>query len=144
MASVSTRAQKSAQPFRSLNIALWVVQILLALTFAGTGIWKLVTPIADLGAKMPWMGQVSPSFLYLTAVFDTLGGLGVLLPSAVRIKPGLTVIAALGCAALQASAIVFHVARGEAANTPFNVFLVALSLFVAWGRRSKAPIAPRG
>jgi hypothetical protein len=79
----------------------------------------------------------------MTAVFDLLGGLGVILPSATRIKPGLTVLAALGCAALQVSAIVFHLSRGEGANTPFNFFLVALSLFVAWGRRTKAPITAR-
>jgi hypothetical protein len=42
-----------------------------------------------------------------------------------------------------ASAIVFHFSRGEAADTPFNFLLVALSLFVAWGRHSKAPIAAR-
>lgn len=119
---------------------LWIIQGLLSLTFVGTGIWKLVTPIPELGAKMPWMGQVSPSFLYVTAVFDILGGLGILLPSVTRIQPRLAVLAALGCAALQASAIVFHVSRGEAANTPFNFLLVALALFVAWGRRAKAPI----
>ncbi|HVJ15356.1 MAG TPA: DoxX family protein [Polyangiaceae bacterium] len=124
---------------KGLNIGLWVVQGLLALTFTGTGIWKLVTPIAELAAKMPWMGQVSPGFLYTTAVFDLLGGLGLVLPTLTRIKPGLTVLAAIGCAALQASAIVFHFSRGEAANTPFNFLLVALSLFVAWGRRSKRP-----
>ncbi len=78
------------------------------------------------------MGDVSPGFLYATAVFD-LGGLGVVLPSLTRTKPGLTVLAALGCAALQACAVVFHFSRGEAANTPFNFFLIALSLFVAWG-----------
>jgi hypothetical protein len=93
---------------------------------------------------MPWMGQVSPSFLYATALFDLLGGLGVLLPSLTRIRPGLTVLGALGCAVLMVGAIVFHVSRGEAASTPFNFFLVALALFVAWGRRSRAPIAPRG
>ena len=65
------------------------------------------------------------------------------MPSVTRIKPGLTVLAAVGCAALMASAIVFHVSRGEAAKTPFNFVLLALALFVAWGRRSKAPIAPR-
>jgi hypothetical protein len=122
-----------------MTIGLWIVQALLALTFAGTGIWKLVTPVPDLAAKMPWMGQVSPGLLYTTAVFDLLGGLGVLLPSLTRIRPRLTVAAALGCVALQASAIVFHVSRGEAAKTPFNVLLVALALFVAWGR-SRAPI----
>jgi hypothetical protein len=133
---------RATQHSTGVNIGLWIVQSLLALTFAGTGIWKLVTPIPELGAKMPWMGQVSPSFLYTTAVFDILGGLGVLLPSVTRIKPGLTVLAALGCVALQAAAIVFHVSRGEAAKTPFNFLLVALALFVAWGRRSPAPSPP--
>jgi len=97
----------------------------------------------ELASKMPWMGQVSPSFLYATAVIDILGGLGVVLPSITRIKPGLTVLAALGCVALQGCAIVFHVSRGEAANTPFNFVLIALALFVAWGRRTKAPIQRR-
>ncbi len=69
-----------------------------------------------------------------------LCALGVVLPSLTRIKPGL---AALGCSALQVSAIVFHVVRGEAAGTPFNALLVALSLFVAWGRRYRRPIPPR-
>ena len=143
MTTASTHAAGSTQPSKGLGIGLWVVQWLLALTFAGTGVWKLSEAIPNLAAKMPWMGQVSPGFLYMTAVFDLLGGLGVLLPSVTRIKPGLTVLAALGCAALQASAIVFHFSRGEATNTPFNFLLVVLSLFVAWGRRSKAPIAPR-
>lgn len=110
----------------------------------GTALWKLVTPVPDLAAKMPWMGQVSRGFLYMTAVFDLLGGLGVLLPSITRIKPGLTVLAAAGCAALMACAIVFHFSHGEGANTWFNFLLAALSLFVAWGRRTRAPIAPRG
>lgn len=43
-------------------------------------------------------------------------------------------LAAIGCAALMAGAIVFHVSRGEAANTPFNFLLGLLSLVVAWGR----------
>jgi hypothetical protein len=38
-----------------------------------------------------------------------------------------------------AGAIVFHFTRGEGANTPFNFVLAALALFVAWGRRSRAP-----
>jgi hypothetical protein len=45
--------------------------------------------------------------------------------------------------ALQVSAIVFHLSRGEAANTPFNVLLVGLSGFVAWGRQRAVPIPRR-
>jgi len=122
---------------------LWVVQALLGALFIGTGVWKLFTPIAELAALIPWAGQVPRGFLQATAVIDLLGGIGVLLPALTRIKPGLTVLAALGCALLQLSAIVFHVSRGEAINTPFNFLLVGLSLFVGWGRRYRAPIPAR-
>ncbi len=121
-----------------LHIGLWIVQVLLAVTFVGTGIWKLVTPIPKLAAIFAWMGQVSPVFLYATGVLDALGGLGLVLPMMTGIKPGLTRLAALGCALMQLAAIVFHVSRGEASNTPFNFLLVALSLFVFWGRRPTA------
>ncbi len=132
-----------ATPGRGLRIGLWVVQGLLSVTFVGTALWKALTPIADLAAKIPWAGEVSPSFLYMTAAFDFLGGVGIVLPSLTRILPRVTVLAALGCAALQACAIVFHVSRGEGSHTPFNALLVLLSLFVAWGRQTKAPISPR-
>ena len=124
-----------SQSSKALNVALWIVQGLLCLLFVGTGLWKLFTPVADLAAKFPWMGEVPVTFMRATGVVDLLGGLGVLLPSLTRIKPGLTVLGALGCALLQISAIVFHISRGEAANTPFNFLLVGLSLFVVWGRR---------
>ena len=42
----------TSQPSKGLRIALWSVQALLALTFVGTGIWKLATPIPSLAAKM--------------------------------------------------------------------------------------------
>jgi hypothetical protein len=125
-----------------LNIGLWLVQGLLFVIFVGTAVWKLATPLPKLAAMIPWAGQVSVPFLYFTAVADFAGGLGVLLPSLTRIKPGLTVLAALGCVALQASAIVFHFSRGEAANTPFNFLLVALAAFVAWGRRKVRDPSP--
>lgn len=131
-------------PSKTLGYALWSVQALLALLFAGTALWKLLTPIPELSRMIPWAGQVEPSFLYMTAFFDLLGGVGVLLPTLTRIKPGLAVLAALGCAALQVCAILFHLSRGEGANTPFNFLLVGLALFVAWGRRYRAPVTARG
>ena len=129
-------------PSCAFSAVLWIVQSLLAVTFMGTSLWKVLTPIPKLAAMIPWAGQVSPSFLYFTAVADFCGGVGVILPAATRIKPSLTVWAAVGCAALQACAIVFHISRGEAASTPFNALLVALALFVAWGRR-RVPLPPR-
>jgi hypothetical protein len=136
--TTETRAAGSHPPSRALNRALWIVQGLLFLVFTGTAVWKVATPLPELAAMIPWAGQVSVPFLYFTAAADLAGGLGILLPSLTRIKPRLTPLAALGCAALQISAIVFHFSRGEAANTPFNFLLVALSVFVFWGRRKIA------
>jgi uncharacterized membrane protein YphA (DoxX/SURF4 family) len=123
---------------RPLRIGLWAVQILLFLVFTGTGVWKLLTPVPQLAAMIPWAGEVPAPFLHATAVLDLLGGVGILLPTVTRIAPRLTVLAALGCAVLQVGAIVFHLSRGEAADTPFNVLLAALALVVAWGRRRHA------
>lgn len=130
-------------PGRALHVGLWIAQWLLGLTFVGTALWKAFTPIPTLAGMIPWAGQVSPAFLMSTALFDFLGGVGLLVPGLTRIKPGFTTLAALGCALLQACAIVFHLSRGEARNTPFNVLLVALSLFIAWGRGTRAPLAAR-
>ena len=124
------------QASTGLRASLWAVQALLFVTFVGTGLWKLATPVPELAAKIPWAGQVSPAFLYATAALDLAGGFGILLPSLTRIQPRLTVWAAIGCALLMIGAIVFHVSRGEIANTWFNALLVGLSSFVAWGRRA--------
>ncbi|HYQ01304.1 MAG TPA: DoxX family protein [Polyangiaceae bacterium] len=139
----NTASRHQVQPSRALGISLWVVQALLGALFVATGVWKLLTPIAQLSSMIPWAGQVSPSFLVAIAIIDLLGGVGVVLPALLRIKPRLTTLAALGCALLQVCAIVFHLSRGEGANTPFNFVLVGLSLFVAWGRHYKAPITSR-
>jgi uncharacterized membrane protein len=134
---------RSAQIPTGLSPGLWIVQVLLALTLAGGGVWKLATPIEELAETFTWAGEVPSGLVYTTAVFDILGGLGVLLPSVTRVMPRLAVLAALGCVALLGSATVFHLARGEVADTPLNVLLAALAFFVAWGRHRRAPIAPR-
>jgi hypothetical protein len=138
----STTASPAA-PARGWNLALWSVQALLALLFVGTGFWKLLTPLPKLASQIPWAGQVSPAFLYTIAAIDFCGGIGIIVPALTRIWPRLTLLAALGIAALMVCAIVFHVRRGEASVTPFNVFVVGLALFVLWGRLVKAPLAPR-
>ena len=126
-----------------INAGLWVAQALLSITFVGGALWKLLTPLPRIAEMIPWAGQVSPGFFYMTAFFDLCGGLGVVLPALTRVKPSLTWLAAAGCVALQICAIVFHFSRGEQANTPFNFLLVGLASFVFWGRRYRAPITAR-
>jgi len=127
-----------------LRIGLWVAQALLALAFIAAGLFKLTAPIDQLSQAMHWTGEYPVWFVRGIALIDLAGGLGILLPALTRIRPRLTVAAALGCTVLQCFAIVFHVSRGEASLIPLNIVLLALSLLVLWGRARRVPIFPRG
>lgn len=141
--TVSTTALETATPGRALRVGLWIAQVLISFVFTSAGLVKLLTPIPQLAAMMPFAGEYSETFVRSVALVDLAGGIGILLPALTRILPRLTVLAALGCSVLQVFALVFHISRGEAATTPLNFVLLALALFVLWGRNSKAPIAPR-
>ena len=60
----------ASSPRPALHVSLWIVQVLLAVTFAGTGAWKLLTPVPALAAKIPWAGEVPRALLVATAVAD--------------------------------------------------------------------------
>jgi uncharacterized membrane protein YphA (DoxX/SURF4 family) len=138
-----TTATLQPAPGKPLRISLWAAQVLLAIAFVGIGLMKLTTPIPELAAMMKWPGEYSPAFVRFVGLVDLLGGIGVLLPALTRILPRLSVLAALGCTVLQVLAIGFHVSRGEFQALPLNAVLLALSMFVLWGRGRKAPIAAR-
>jgi uncharacterized membrane protein YphA (DoxX/SURF4 family) len=125
------------------RVILWTAQILLAALFIMSGVAKLFTPIPELVKSIPWTGDMSVAFVRFIGIVDLIGGIGILLPALTRILPRLTVAAALGCALLQAFAMVFHLSRGEGMMLPFNLVLLGLSLLVAWGRSRRAPILPR-
>jgi hypothetical protein len=126
------------------SIGLWAVQILLALAFGSAGVMKTFMPIVDISAQLAWAAAAPEWLVRFIGLAELAGALGVILPAATRILPWLTPLAALGFGVIQILAIGVHAVRGEAAVTlPVNLVLLALSLFVVWGRWQKAPIAPR-
>jgi len=127
----------------ALKIGLWVAQILIFAAFVASGGMKMLLPIDQLASMIVWPGQYPPEFVRFTGAIDAMGGIGVLLPALTRIRPRLTVFAALGCTVLQILAIVFHVSRGEAMATPLNFVLLTLSIFILWGRARRVPITAR-
>ena len=76
-------------------------------------------------------------------MLDLLGGIGIILVALLKIKPGLTPVAASGVVLLMISASVFHISRGEASVIGFNIMLMLLASFITWGRYKKLPILPR-
>ena len=126
-------------------LALWAAQILLAIAYLMAGGMKVTQPMAGLAAMGMGYATVLPeAFVRFVGTMEILGALGMILPAATRILPVLTPFAAAGLSLVQVSAIVLHATRGETAMTlPVNLVLLALSLFVLWGRWSKAPIEAR-
>ena len=122
-----------------LNVALWVFQVLLAITFIWAGAMKLFKP-----DELPWLWtKESPELVAISGVFDLLAGFGLTLPSLLRVLPKMTVYAAYGTIALMLSASIFHISRGEASEIGFNIFILISAIFIARGRLTKAQIAPK-
>lgn len=122
-----------------LNITLWFAQGLLALTLIWAGAMKLLKP-----SDLPWQWiKENPNLVTVTGILDLIAGIGIVLPSLLRIQPKLTILAAYGTIALMIGASIFHISRGEASQIGFNVFVVLIAVFIAWGRHNKVPITPK-
>jgi uncharacterized membrane protein YphA (DoxX/SURF4 family) len=127
-----------------MRILLWVLQVVLAVAFGASGFMKMTQPYEQIVAAMAWAGAVSPLLLQLIGAVEVLGAIGLILPPLLRIRPGLTPLAAAGLATVMVLAAVFHLLRGEVALVVPNLVLLALAAFVAYGRTVLAPFRPRG
>jgi putative oxidoreductase len=129
--------------FNKLNFTLWLVQGMMAAMFTFAGLVKAFQSIEQLGAQLPWVNEVPVFLVRFIGIAEFLGGLGLLLPSLLRIKPILTPLAALGIFTIMVLAFIYHVVMAEYDALVINVIFGALALFIAWGRYSKVPISSR-
>ena len=119
-----------------MTYALWVVQGLLALLFLFTGGMKLVLPLEAMQGPVELPGL----FLRCIGVAEVLGALGLILPGLLRIRPGLTPLAAAGLVIIMTGATVVTVAGGQLAPALLSVVVGLLAAFVAFGRWRLAPL----
>jgi uncharacterized membrane protein YphA (DoxX/SURF4 family) len=120
-----------------MNMALWIVQALLAALFLFAGGIKLVTPMEDMMKQMPL--PLPDWFVLFTGVVEVLGALGLVLPWVLRIKPGLTPLAAAGLVIVMIGAAVYTWAAGDVASALIPLLVGILCAFVAYGRWWLAP-----
>jgi uncharacterized membrane protein YphA (DoxX/SURF4 family) len=128
---------------KALHITLWIAQVLLAGMFIMSGFMKVAQPIEQLSQMLPWASQVPAGLVRFIGISELLGGLGLILPALLRIKPILTSWAALGLVVVMLFAAIFHASRGEFSAIGTNIILALVAAFIAWGRFKKAPIRPR-
>ena len=119
-----------------MNIALWIIQILLALLFLFAGGTKLVMPVEEMTKQMPI--AVPGLFIRFIGICEVLGGLGLVLPGLFRMKQWLTPIAALGLVIIMLGAIAFSL-KVSAVTALFPAVTALLLAFVAYGRWRSVP-----
>lgn len=119
-----------------MNIALWVVQGLLAALYLAAGLMKLVRPREQMVAsgKFDWAKDMTDGAVKGIGAVEVLGALGLVLPWLTGIAPVLTPIAAVGLVIVQVLAARVHLKLGETKSLPVNVVLLLLAAFVAVGR----------
>ena len=115
---------------------LWIVQVLLAALFLFAGGMKLVLPLEKLTGPVPLPGL----FMRFIGVAEVLGALGLILPGLLRIRPGLTPLAAAGLVTIRIGGTVVTLAGGDVAPALIPLVVGILAVFVAYGRWRMAPL----
>ena len=124
-----------------MNIALWIVQIVLALVFVRAGFPKVSQPVEKLRARWNWTKHVAPLVIRLIGSLEILGALGLIVPKATGYLPWLTPAAAVGLVLTMIGAILTHVRlHDEAKVVGVNLVLLLLALFIAMGYFVVVPV----
>lgn len=120
-----------------MNGFLWILQSMLAVVFAGSGVAKSTMSRERLLAT----GQTgivlfSMPVVRFTAICEILAAAGLVLPWATGIAPWLTPVAAIGLCVVMVGAASSHARLHEPLSVAANLALFAMALTVAVGRFS--------
>ncbi|MEZ4702414.1 MAG: DoxX family protein [Rhodothermales bacterium] len=124
-----------------MNVLLWVLQVLAALIFGSSAVMKIFMfdtvsqDVASFGAlpREVWMGL---------GILELVCVVGLIVPSALRWQPQLTVLAASLLAAETLVFVFVHLKYYEISPIVMSVALGLLMAFVAYGRHVLRPILP--
>jgi uncharacterized membrane protein len=116
-----------------MNLALWIVQGILAFAFIVVGFLKVFAyeKYKALTEKNGPTG-ITRGLAAFIGIAELAGGVGIILPMAANIAPWLSLWAAIGLSAIMLLAIGFHLRRRESSVPPVVFFLMAM--FVVYGR----------
>jgi hypothetical protein len=123
-----------------MNIALWIVQVLLAAAFFAHG-WLFLAPPPEIAVQMD--ATLPRWFQLFLGVAEVLAAVGLILPGLARVMPSLVVWAAMGVMTVVGSATVYHFVRGEISSGFITLLLFAMATFVAYMRYRVLPIGAR-
>ena len=122
-----------------MNMLLWVLQVVAALMYAASGVMK-VFMFDKVSADVPSFGALPRGAWTALGVLELVCVVGLIVPTALRWQPALTVLAA---AALATESLVFigvHVKYREIPPIIVSAVLGLMMAFIAYGRMVLKPI----
>ena len=122
-----------------MNTLLWVLQVLAGLVYSASGIMKIFM-FDKISVEVPSFGALPRQAWMSLGILELVCTVGLIIPSAFRWKPGLTVVAA---AVLAIESLVFigvHAKYRETGSIVMSGVLGLLMAFVAYGRMVLKPI----
>ena len=122
------------------DIALWIIQVLLAFAFISASSIKVSHPIENLGKNMEWVKYYPVTFVRIVAILEILGALGLILPGLTNILPWLTPVAAAGLALTMLGAILVHIRLQQYSSLTIPAVLLVVCLLIVYGRFVLAPL----
>jgi uncharacterized membrane protein YphA (DoxX/SURF4 family) len=123
-----------------MNILLWVLQILGTLLYAASGVMKVFL-FDKVSEGVPSFGALPRGVWMVLGILELVCTVGLIVPSALRWQPGLTVLAATVLAIESLVFIGVHVKYRELAPIIMSGVLGLVMAFIAYGRMVLKPIS---
>ena len=123
-----------------MNILLWVLQVLAAMLYLASGVMK-VFMFDKISKEVPSLGALPRQAWMALGIIELVCVVGLIVPGALRWRPGLTVAAATVLALESLVFIGVHVKYREVGPIIMSGALGAVMAFIAYGRMVLRPIA---
>ena len=122
-----------------MNILLWVLQVLAALVYGASGVMKVFL-FDKVSGDVPSFGALPRDAWMALGIVELVCSVALIVPSALRWQPRLTVLAATVLAIESLVFIWVHARYRENATIVMCAVLGLLMAFLAYGRSVLAPI----
>ena len=121
------------------NVILWILQIVLAWFCIAGGLYQIFK-FDQLQAMAASMRELPQGLWIFLGACSVVGGLGLLLPGAAKVKPILTAYAAAAVAVESALISGIYVHFGDHAPLNFSLVMTVIAAVIAYGRFKLRPL----
>jgi uncharacterized membrane protein len=133
------RADAETGKKHTMNILLWVLQVLAAFLYGSSGVMKVFL-FDKVSQGVPSFGALPRKAWMTLGILELVCTVGLIVPAAFHWQPALTILAAAVLAVESLVFVAVHVRYREVAPTILSGVLGLLMAFVAYGRMVLQPI----